>query len=1053
MKKTITLLIFMVFSSISAQTLLQESFDTSLNWTVARTSGTSTNAGWISAASGRFSGSGSSPYSGAKMAVFNSYDISSGSSFSLTSPVVAFAGASYQVKFRVYQNGTSSSTDQISVFYNTNASLTGATVLGSVRRVLNDVDQANGWYTYVYDIPGTPTGNGHIILLGGSNNGFDIAVDDISVQVKNTCAFPLTDGVSNLTARGALVSFQNVGTSYDYVLNTTYTDPVAGAVVSNTPDFYVNLTNLTPSTTYYFHVRNSCGTAEKSDWKTIVFRTATPPSNDTCAGAITLAPSSRFDADFTTGTTINSNRTAVLPSSVCASNYDDVWYKAVIPASGSLTFETKPVAESLLTDTSLIVYSGTCSSLSTISCNMDFSADKFSKVTISGRTPGETVYVAVFAVTGSGEFKIEAYDASLVPSNNNCSTPQAVVCGTSFTSNQITANLRGANVSTPNSAFPACKTTNTTHNLWYTVVVPASGNLTIAKVAVSSFANAILSAYAGNGCTNLTEIGCTNGDLLKLTGRTPGETITFSLWNNSSDGTSGIFNVSAYVTPVVPANDLCTGAIALNVGTSFAANAITGTNAGAITNPTTSTCATSGNSDVWYTAVVPASGKLTIETDAASSSLFTDSLLQVFSGTCGNLTSITCNDDGGNGSFSKIVLTGRTPGETIYIGVYNYVNREVLNGSFKISAYDLPPISNDNCSGALALTVGNSIASNQIVATNEGATTSSQTATCGNSNFDVWFKAVVPASGRLTIETDFQTGSVFDDSIINVFSGSCGALTSLACNDDDVNDNFSKISLTGRTPGETVYIAVYNFSSNDSFNGPFKISAYETLVPPVNDDCSGAISLTVGNSFASNQIIATNVGATTSSQTTTCGNSNFDVWFKAVIPASGKLTIETDLQAGSSFSDSVISVFSGTCGTLSNLACNDDEGNGNFSKINLIGRTPGETVYIAVYNFSSSNLLNGPFKISAYDTTTLSTDGFDKETFSYYPNPIQNILNLNYSETISTIEVFNILGQRVLVKKNDASSAQVDMASLAQGQYIVKLTSGDVTQTIKVIKE
>ena len=912
MKKTITILFFMMFYAVNSQTLLQESFETSLNWTAARVSGSSANVGWRSAAAATFSRGGGSPYAGDKMAVFNSYSIPSGNTYSLTSPAIAFAGASYQVKFRVYQNGTDSATDQISLFYNTTTSLTGATILGSVRRVLNDVDQANGWYTYVYDIPGTPNGNGYVTFLASSNNGFDIAIDDVSIQVKNSCAFPLTDGVSNVTTTGALVSFENVGTSYDYVLDTTYTDPTAGAVLSTTPNFFVDLTNLTPSTTYYFHVRNSCGTTSKSDWKTIVFRTATPPNNDLCANAITLVPSSRFDADFTTGTTINSNRTLALPNSVCSSSFNDVWYRAVVPASGSLTFETKPVSGSLLTDTSLIVYSGSCSSLSTINCNMDFSADKFSKVTISGRTPGEIVYVAVFAVAGSGEFQIEAYDASLVPLNNNCGTPQALICGTSFTSNQVTANLRGTIISTPNTAFPACRTSSTTGNLWYTVVVPNSGNLSIAKVLSGASSSAILSAYSGNGCGNLVEIGCTTTDLLKLTGRTPGEKITFSLWNNSFDGRTSTYTISAFSTPIAPLNDLCSGATTLNVGTTFSSNVITGTNAGTVTSTTNTVCGGTRYDDVWYSVVVPASGKLTIETDAVSSSLFRDSYLQVFSGTCDNLTSIACNDDDGNGTFSKIALVGRTPGERLYIAVYNYVDNEVFNDSFTISAYDVPVL--------------------------------------------------------------------------------------------------------------------------------------------LNDECTGPLTLTVGNSFSTSTIVATNEGASSSAQPTSCG-SNFDVWFKAVVPASGKLTIETAFQAGSLFTDSKLSVFSGACGNLISIECNDDGGNNNFSKIDLINRIPGEELLIAVSNFSNSSTERGPFQIATYDTTLLNNDSFDAMEFSFYPNPAKNILNLKYSETIASIEIFNILGQQVLFKNNDTNNAQVDISNLSSGQYVVRLTSGSLVKTIKIIKE
>ncbi len=82
----------------------------------------------------------------------------------------------------------------------------------------------------------------------------------------------------------------------------------------------------------------------------------------------------------------------------------------------------------------------------------------------------------------------------------------------------------------------------------------------------------------------------------------------------------------------------------------------------------------------------------------------------------------------------------------------------------------------------------------------------------------------------------------------------------------------------------------------------------------------------------------------------------------------------------------------------------------------------------------------------------LDTKGFDMASLAYYPNPVNDVLNLSYSEAISGVVVFNLLGQPVLSSAPDAGSVQIDMALLAAGTYVVKVTSGDSAATLKVIK-
>jgi len=83
----------------------------------------------------------------------------------------------------------------------------------------------------------------------------------------------------------------------------------------------------------------------------------------------------------------------------------------------------------------------------------------------------------------------------------------------------------------------------------------------------------------------------------------------------------------------------------------------------------------------------------------------------------------------------------------------------------------------------------------------------------------------------------------------------------------------------------------------------------------------------------------------------------------------------------------------------------------------------------------------------------LGTNGFTKGTFTYYPNPVKDVLNLSYSEGITGVEVFNLVGQRVMSMAIGQDEAAVDMAALASGTYVVKVSSGDAATMVKVVKE
>jgi hypothetical protein len=83
----------------------------------------------------------------------------------------------------------------------------------------------------------------------------------------------------------------------------------------------------------------------------------------------------------------------------------------------------------------------------------------------------------------------------------------------------------------------------------------------------------------------------------------------------------------------------------------------------------------------------------------------------------------------------------------------------------------------------------------------------------------------------------------------------------------------------------------------------------------------------------------------------------------------------------------------------------------------------------------------------------LANTTFDNSNFTYYPNPVKDVLNLSYTNNISNVAVFNLLGQQMYSKTVNANQSKVDMSNLAPGTYLVKVTSDNQVKTLKVIKE
>ncbi len=74
------------------------------------------------------------------------------------------------------------------------------------------------------------------------------------------------------------------------------------------------------------------------------------------------------------------------------------------------------------------------------------------------------------------------------------------------------------------------------------------------------------------------------------------------------------------------------------------------------------------------------------------------------------------------------------------------------------------------------------------------------------------------------------------------------------------------------------------------------------------------------------------------------------------------------------------------------------------------------------------------------------------EGFSYYPNPTSGMLSLKSVKNIDTVVIYNLLGQKVLGAKVDATSSNIDVSRLSVGTYVMQVSVEGQTGTYKILK-
>lgn len=223
------------------------------------------------------------------------------------------------------------------------------------------------------------------------------------------------------------------------------------------------------------------------------------------------------------------------------------------------------------------------------------------------------------------------------------------------------------------------------------------------------------------------------------------------------------------------------------------------------------------------------------------------------------------------------------------------------------------------------------------------------------------------ASSTATNGTDYDDGAGTPTAIafpqtltFPADSSADECFTIFISNDDSVieSDETIVLNLNNATGGDSASISGITTHTVTIEDNDYYDSCLTSLTIPVNNSC-------VNQSF-------TNVSATDSGIADPgCGAyAGGDAWFNLVVPSSGAVTVESSNNGG--ITDSGLALYTGTCGSLTLIECDNDDGDGNMSMISSSGLTPGSTIYVRIWEYNNNDF--DTFSLCAYSANEIDVE-------------------------------------------------------------------------------
>ncbi len=564
--------------------------------------------------------------------------------------------------------------------------------------------------------------------------------------------------------------------------------------------------------------------------------TITPPAapgNDECAGALTapvttFGNSCNYTAVVTTGATM-STLTGQLNGCTGTGIDDDVWYTFTTTNAGTYTFSYTALIATFGTALSvgMNIYTGTCGALSEVAlaCSSGFGSGGTGSRTVAGLTAGTTYYLrlSVGSSPNSGTFNFCITAAPPVPSNDLSTGAIGLTVNADYACGTTTNGTTFGATQSPEPAS-TCSNTGTNDDVWYTFMASGPNH----RISVSGTTSTIaISLYTGSPGSLMFLTGACASTTLNATGLSALTTYYVRVYTTSSTvGLGSNFTICVGTQPPPPANDNCSTAT-LASPLPYFFNQLDGVGATQTASiPIIGACG-SMNDGAWYRVV----GTGCVMTVAVTPNNW-DPEVGVYTGSCGTFTCVGSADVGNLGG-SEIVTFTSVLGTDYFINVGHFSSVNGDEGPFTINIGCTT--ANDECAGASSLTPVPGYFTNPGMQTLAGSTESTSVPSCmvaSENTQDTWYTFTTDSDGipNETVKIAVSATNATSDFTLVLYTGSCGALTEVACVDAFGDGGTETVQVTEAGFSTTYFLRVIdNFLESSTFN----ISASGSTALPV----------------------------------------------------------------------------------------------------------------------------------------------------------------------------------------------------------------------------
>lgn len=613
-----------------------------------------------------------------------------------------------------FRSGGENSFDGVKVY------LVPTTTTPAAGTLLATGQVGNTWYNNVgactninITLPVTAAGTTQRLVFSWRNDGSigtqpGARIDNVTIVTQT----PPVPGCATMTtpANGA-TGVCNTGTTLNWTAPTTGGAPTGYKLYFGTNNFPTNIVNgtnignvltynpgpLLANTTYYWSIVPTNGAGDATGCSVFSFTTGSGCYMQTPGGNYSTCGGSYYDSG---GPSANYSNNESSATTICPSTPGQLMSVSFTSFNLESCCDFLDIHNGNSTGAPLIgTYTGTsapCNIVSTAAngcLTFDFSSD--GSVVYSG-------WAATLSCVAS---------APPAPAGSVCATAASITLP--FTATGESTVCYGNDYT--NLSTGSCATlyeSGEDHVYALTVTGPQCISIALTNASTSNIGYQVYSGCPGSAGT--TCIG-NNGGSNPLSGTVvlPAAGTYYIVVDTWASPNNCTYDIAVNTLGSGPANDLPCNATTLSLNTN-----LTGDNScsGSVSEPAAAACFTGGTlHTVWYRVVCPASGQLRIRTTTGT---LTNTQIALYSGTCGALTFVACNNDApacGTSTYlnSEITATGLTAGASYWICVDGTNN---LTGTFDIMAVDgsvgFPPAAGQDCSSpnpvcAQSISVGN----------------------------------------------------------------------------------------------------------------------------------------------------------------------------------------------------------------------------------------------------------------------------------------------------------------------------------------------------------